>query len=347
MSEKILVIRYRFIGDTLLTVPFLRNLRYAYPHAQIDMLVAPVSGEIIEECPYVDNFIYFDTTRRNRYENSAEEKKTFWSYVRLLRKKNYDKAYVLKRSFSSAFLAFAAGIKQRIGFNTECRCFLLTRSVPYRNGVHELDSFLDVLDADGINIRDNYIENWVTEEEANNADYLLDERLPDKFLKKVIVHATSGNRNKEWSKEKFARIVEYLCNEKDAQVIYMGTKNDSETYREIHMFIEKELKNKPLNLCGELSLRESLALTQKCDLIVGCDSGNLHIAASVGVPAIGIYGPMDEKKWGAFGLRHTLLTANVSCRPCGLKKRKKCKHEHQCLEKITVEDVKIAINKYL
>ena len=48
MKKKILVMRYRFIGDTLLTVPFLRNLRYAYPDAQIDMLIAPVSGEIIE-----------------------------------------------------------------------------------------------------------------------------------------------------------------------------------------------------------------------------------------------------------------------------------------------------------
>ena len=68
--KKILVIRYRFIGDTLLTVPFLRNLRYAYPEAQIDMLVAPVSGDIIKECPYVDNFIYFDTTRKHRYEKN-------------------------------------------------------------------------------------------------------------------------------------------------------------------------------------------------------------------------------------------------------------------------------------
>ena len=108
-KEKILVIRYRFIGDTLLTVPFLRNLRRAKPDAQIDMLVAPVSGEIIEKCPYVDNFLYLDTTRKHRYENSAEKKQNFWHYVKLLREKQYDKAYVLKRSFSSAFLAFCAG----------------------------------------------------------------------------------------------------------------------------------------------------------------------------------------------------------------------------------------------
>ena len=347
MSKKILVVRYRFIGDTLLTVPFLRNLRYSYPDAQIDMLVAPVSGEIIEKCPYVDNFIYFDTTRKHRYENSAEKKKNFWSYVKILREKKYDKAYVLKRSLSSAFLTFAAGIKERVGFDTECRRFLLTKPVEYKEGVHEIECFLDVLRADGVCVRDNYLENWVTAEESNFARELLDSKMPDKNLKKVLVHATSGNRNKEWSRENFAQIIEFLSNEKNVQVIYTGAKGDSTTYDEIHGYIGSELKITPLNFCGELSLRESLALIQKCDLIVGCDSGNLHIAASVGVPVIGIYGPMDEKKWAAAGENNTILTAESPCRPCGLKKKNRCKFDYQCLTKISVDDVKKALNKYL
>ena len=79
-KQKILVMRYRFIGDTILTVPFLRNLRYAYPDAQIDLMIAPVSGEIIDKCPYVDNFIYFDTTKKHRYENrKVKAKKTFYT----------------------------------------------------------------------------------------------------------------------------------------------------------------------------------------------------------------------------------------------------------------------------
>lgn len=343
--EKILVIRYRFIGDTLLTVPFLRNLRKANPKAQIDMLVAPVSGEIIDKCPYVDNFLYFDTTRKHRYENSNQEKKNFRYYVKLLREKKYDKAYVLKRSFSSAFLAFCAGIPERIGFDTECRGFLLTKRVKYDNSKHEIDCFLDVLKADGVKECDNYLENWIEpEEEAKVRDYLK-AKLPDFGKKRVLVHATSGNHNKEWPKDRFARIVEYLTNEKGAQVIYAGTKNDSATYESIHSFINQELKTQPLNLCGEFSLRESLALTKMCDLIVGCDSGNLHIASSVKTPVIGIYGPMDEKKWGAWGENNKLLTADCSCRPCALKK--KCKNEHACLSGIDVEAVKSAIDKML
>ena len=207
-KTKILVIRYRFIGDTLLTVPFLRNLRRANPNAQIDMLVAPVSGEIIEKCPYVDNFLYFDTTRKHRYENSSREKKNFWYYVKFLKERGYDKAYVLKRSLSSAFLAFCARIPERIGFDTECRGFLLTKRVKYDDSKHEINCFLDVLNADGITDCDEYLENWIEPAEKKKVNEYLSTKLPDITLKRVLVHATSGNRNKEWAKERFAKIVE-------------------------------------------------------------------------------------------------------------------------------------------
>jgi heptosyltransferase-2 len=70
--QRILVMRYRFIGDTLLTVPFLRQLHSAHPDAQIDLLAAPNSGELLKECPYLSRVIMFDTTRKHRYENSPE-----------------------------------------------------------------------------------------------------------------------------------------------------------------------------------------------------------------------------------------------------------------------------------
>ena len=342
--KKILVIRYRFIGDTLLTVPFLRNLRYAYPDAQIDMLVAPVSGDIIKECPYVDNFIYFDTTRKHRYENDGGEKKTFWSYVKLLREEKYDKAYVLKRSLSSAFLAFAAGIKERVGFDTEGRGIFLTKRVPYENNRHEVECFLDVLRADDIEVKDDYLENWIKNEEYQKINEIFKKNNIEN-KKKVLVHATSGNRKKEWTKENFAKIIEYLTNEKHVQVIFSGTKNDSLTYEKIGEFITCGLERKPLNLCGELTLRESLALTEKCDLIVGCDSGNLHIAASVGIPVIGIYGPMNPDKWHPWCEKAQIITADLPCRPCSLKK--KCKFDYDCIKKISPDMVKKAIDDVL
>lgn len=351
MKKKILVMRYRFIGDTLLTVPFLRNLRYAYPDAQIDMLVAPVSGEIIENCPYVDNFIYFDTTKKHRYENkNGEKKKDFWSYVRLLRAEKYDKAYVLKRSLSSAFLAFAAGIKERVGFDTEGRGLLLTKRIPYVDDRHEIECFLDVLKADGIQIKDDYLENWIEEKEIENLKTVLAKHSYDynSSIPKVIVHATSGNRKKEWAKDKWAEIIKWLSEDKNVQVFFNGTKNDSITYEEIMAHFKEngqELNHPPINLCGEFSLRDTLAFTQWCDMLVGCDSGNLHIAASVGTPVVGIYGPMNTVKWRAWEENATVIKMDLPCQPCGLKK--KCKNDYSCIKDISVDRVKSETERVL
>ena len=186
-NKKILVVRYRFIGDTILTLPFLKNLRLANPDSQIDMLVAPKSGEIIEDCPYVDNFIYFDTTKKHKYENGAGEKKSFWYYVKLLRKNKYDKAYVLKRSLSSAFLAFAGGIKERVGCDTEGRGFLLTKRVPYNKKKHESQCFLDVLRADGVEIKDENFENGLNPEAEKKVDKILKDLVAIKWIISTII----------------------------------------------------------------------------------------------------------------------------------------------------------------
>ena len=339
--KKILVVRYRFIGDMILTVPFLRNLRYAYPDARIDMLVSPNSGEVIEECPYVDNFIFFDTTRKHRYENGKNKKKSFWHYVSMLRKEKYDKAYVLKRSLSSALLCYFSGIKERIGYDTENRGFLLTKKVEYDKYKHESLCFLDVLAADNIQIKDTYLENWINEESKEKIEELFKKYNINTSQRKAVVHATATNKWKLWDINKFARIIEYLSNKKHIQVIFIGALSDREVYEKIN-YIEN-LEIPPVNLCGEVTIKDSLALLKEVDFIVGNDSGNLHMAASVGTKVIGLYGPMPFEKWKAPGDGNIHLKANLPCMPCGLKH--KCRYNKACMNSITVEQVKEAIDK--
>lgn len=341
---KILVIRYRFIGDTILTIPFLRNLRKAYPDAQIDMLVGPVSGDVLKTCPYIDNLLIFDTTRKFKYENTKSQRQSFFSYVKLLKNQKYDKAYVLKRSFSSAALAFLSGIKERIGFDTENRGFFLTKKVPYVTNRHEVECFLDVLRADNIPVNDNYLENWVHETAEKKVNGLFNE-LNIKEGKKVLIHATSGNVLKQWPLDYFAQIIEFLSNQKDVQIFYTGSPNDYEVYNHIHSFIKSELKKKPINLCGKLNLLESTALINKMDLTIGSDSGTLHIAASLDIPVIGIYGPMNPIKWQALGKIHKPIYLDLPCIPCEL--RKKCPRNIECLKNINPEMVINLVNQYL
>jgi heptosyltransferase-2 len=341
---RILVARYRFIGDTVLMIPFLRNLRYAYPDAVIDVLVGPVSGDVLNDCPYINELIVFDTTRKHRYENKNEEKQGFFSYVKLLKSRKYDKVYVLKRSLSSALLTFLAGIPERIGFNTEGRGIFLTKRVPYVKDRHEVECFLDVLRADGLEIKDNHLENWVNQSSNDKIEGIF-KALDITDPLKVLIHATSGNVNKQWPPEYFAEVIKYLSNNLSARVFYTGTQKDAELYAHIRTLIGNELAKEPVNLCGKLSIADSTALISRMNMAIGSDSGTLHIAASLNVPVIGIYGPMNHVKWRAWGDMHEPVYLDLPCIPCELKK--KCPRNIACLRELKPEMVIERINRII
>ncbi len=173
-ARKILVMRYRFIGDTVLTVPFLRNLRQAYPEARIDLMLEPFSGKVLEGCPYVDRIIPFEFKTIHKYSGSSQRGKLagYVHYWKLLRQERYDAAFVLKRSLSSALLIRAAGIPRRIGFATEGRTLLLTDPVPYRQDQHEVQNFLDCLRVLEIPVHSTDLELWPSSENDEKAHKL-------------------------------------------------------------------------------------------------------------------------------------------------------------------------------
>ncbi len=333
--QRILVMRYRFIGDTLLTVPFLRNLRTAYPDAQIDMLVGPNSGEVLTYCPYINELIYFDTTRKHRYENQTAKKKSFWHYVKLLRNRQYDTAFVLKRSLSSAFLAFLSGIPTRIGFNTEGRRFLLTHPVSYQPDQPEIESFLDLLRAVHVPVSGTELESWWSPTEESKAATLI---TPYRTRKNILLHLTSSNSAKQWPDASAAQLAQWLLTNPERELHCVGAASDAPVYEALTKELPDALQPRLHNWCGQLSLLESMAFLKKMDGVIGVDSGTLHMAAAVGVPVIALFGPMDERKWQPPG--SVAVTANVACRPCNLKVP--CHYHYQCMSKISLEQVQHA-----
>lgn len=342
--ENILVMRYRFIGDTLLTVPFLRNLRQAYPNARIDMLVGPNSGEILQYCPYIDTLITFDTTRKHLYESTSPDKKTnsFWSYVHLLRENRYDTAFILKRSFSSAALAFMAGIPQRIGFDTENRRLLLTRAVPYRSGQHEIQCFLDLLRAEGIPVKNDYLESWWTQAEEDKIHALW---ISPAGATNILLHLTSSNRAKQWPSEKYIPLAAWLLRQEGVHLHTLGAALDHRLYENLRNALPENCRDRVHNWCGKLTLNESMALIHTMNLAVGVDSGTLHMAAAANVPVVALFGPMDEVKWRPYGKQHQVVTEPLPCQPCDLKTP--CNYGYQCMQALSLEKVKWACQQSL
>jgi heptosyltransferase II len=340
-AKKILVMRYRFIGDTVLTVPFLRNLRAAFPGARIDLMLEPFSGQVIEGCPYVDHIIPFELKTIHKYSTRSDRSRlgAYLHYCSLIRGERYDAVFVLKRSLSSALLVWAARVPRRIGFATEGRQFLLTDPVDYRHDQHEVENFLDCLRALDIPIGSTGLELWTTpEQDAKARELFSNAGWKDRDLK-VVIHAAASLPAKQWPLERFAEVMHELKEKYRARFVYTGAKGDSPLYESIETFGPFH----GLNLCGITSVRENIAVYRACNLFFGVDSGPMHMAAAAGVPVVALFGPTDERKWGPWGNGHAIVSKYLACHPC---KPHKC-GDHQCMDRITTTEALEAVERSL
>jgi heptosyltransferase-2 len=326
---RILVIRYRFIGDTVLAIPFLRNLRHAFPQAKIDVLAEPVSGDTLALCPYIDELLLYAPRLRGEKKSQAKIPTSLLGAARFLRARHYDRCYILRRSFSSAILPFLAGIPHRTGFATEGRGWLLQRSAPYADK-HEVECFLDILRADGIPVIDTHNENW--------SDPATDQRvataLPPGNCPRVFVCAKSIVASKDWAPDRFARLIAWLVNERGCEVHLCDTPGNAGYYEEIRTALPAPLARDWIDWSRQLSIREANSLFRRMNLAVGIDTGLLHIAASFHVPVIALFGPLEPWRWHPWDTRHTILRPDDLTGP-------------RPLLRLSVAEVKIAVDRYL
>jgi len=326
---RILVIRYRFIGDTVLAIPFLRNLRRAFPDAVIDVLAEPVSGDTLAHCPYKNELLYYAPRLRGPAKAAAEFPTSLWACARRLRARRYDRVYILRRSFSSAILPLLAGIPHRVGFATEGRRWLLQRSAPYPDK-HEVECFLDILRADGIPVVDTYNENW--------SDPATDARVaaalaPDAGSR-VFVCVKSTYPPKDWVPARFAEIIAWLVNRRGCAVHFCDAPGSSIHYREVLAAVPAPLRQPCVDWSSRLPVRDVNSLMRRMDLAVGVDTGLLHIAASFHVPVVALFGPLEPWRWHPWDTAHTVLRPADPSGP-------------HPLERLSVAEVQAAIDRHL
>ncbi len=309
---RLLVIRYRFIGDTVLAIPFLRNLRRAFPAAVIDVLVEPVSGDTLAHCPYRNELVYY-APRQRRTAAPSPWPRTMLACARLLRARRYDRVYILRRSFSSAILALLAGIPHRVGFGTEGRGWLLQRSTPYPDK-HEVECFLDVLRADGIPVTDTYNENWSDPATDEHVRTLLaarsaagGDRLGRARPRQVFVCAKSVFGPKDWAPERFAEVIAWLVRERGCAVHFCDAPANAEYNAAILSAIPPDARRHCVDWSRDLPIRDVNSLFRHIDLAFGVDTGLLHVAASFHLPVVALFGPLEPRRWHPWDTPHTIL----------------------------------------
>ncbi len=307
-SLRLLVIRYRFIGDTILAIPTLRNLRLAFPHAVIDVLAEPVSGDTLAHCPYKNELLYYGPRLKGERKRNANFPTSLLAAAKFLRARRYDRCYILRRSFSSAILPLLAGIPHRVGFSTEGRNWLLQRSTPYPDK-HEVECFLDVLRADDIPITDTRNENWTDPA----TDRRVDTEMPAGNRPRVFICAKSVFDQKDWAPERFAEVITWLIRDRNAEIHFCDSPGNAGYYAALLADVPADLRPHCHDWSTKLDIREAGSLMRRMNLCFGIDTGFIHIAASFHVPVVGLYGPLEPWRWHPWDTKHTILRpADVS-----------------------------------
>ena len=337
--KRILVLRYRFIGDTILTVPFLRNLRRAEPDAHIAWMVAPGSSGVVQGIPYVDELLFWDPVTIHADSRGGHRtlgQKT--GFIRSLREKRFDTAYVLKRSFSSALIAYLSGARKRVGFATEGRGFLLTGRVPYSVDRHEVQNFLEVLRADGVPVIDDYLECWLTADEVRRGDEILAATgvTPGESL--AMVHPYAAFPPRGWHHDDYAALSHLLAGKGFRVVVLGGDRDRDDWERGRSLFAPGTV-----SLVGAGSLRETMAVLARGAIFIGNDSGIMHLAAATGLPLVALFGPQSPVRFGPWGRRTRVIYKQFPCSPCRQKFFEECepspREKPACIEAISVDEV--------
>jgi heptosyltransferase-2 len=335
--KNILVIPLRYIGDTILTVPLIRNLRRLFPEARIDVLASRVSAPLLEPCLYLNEVII--------------EPKSTGERLKLLKEKRYDSVFLLRKSVSMAALCQLAGIPVRVGYDKQRFPWgykrwgwFLTHQARYpslKTDTPQAVSHIGLLSACGMTAQDDYLELWSTPEDEQCVDTILREHSgPTEEPRPIaVLHAASASHGKQVELNRFIPSLQAL-QAGGYRIFTTGTAGDAAGYETL----AQEAGVPLINLAGKTSLRETFALYRRTQLLLTVDSSPIHVGAAAGVPDIvGVFGPTNERQWGPHNsaVRFQPVFRDLPCRPCYAKV---CEHNN-CRTQLTGEQIAAAVAK--
>jgi heptosyltransferase III len=332
--KNILIIKLRYIGDVLLATPTLRAIKVTQPDARVTMMVNRGTEDVLSGNPDLDEIIVLD-----KGSLAAQSR-----LISGLRSRRFDTVIDLTDGDRSAFLSWVSGALIRIGFNDEQRWrgHYYTQVVQSVPGVrHRIDRDLEALKLLGIQAGSKDPQLWLTPEEMNSADQLLNQLGVQRSQPMVILQPGARYWFKAWPPERFAELADQLVSQYGCQVLIGGSNQDIDLAEQIRQMA----KCNPIVMAGRTTIKQFAAIAKKSVLFVGSDSGAMHIASAVGTPVVGMFGPSNPREWGPRGGPVEVLYKELDCRSCF---HPTCiRGEENCMKLIAVHEVVTAAQRFL
>lgn len=326
--RKILVSRTDRIGDLILSTPVFETLKNSYPDCHLTALVTETTQELLKYNPWVDDTISY---------KPAE----FFRLIRRLRK--FEVAIILHPTFTIAFLCWISRVKLRIGTAYRAYSFFFNRRVyEHRKDckLHEAEYNMNLLKPLGIEGYPVRPRVWISEAERKWARQRLEELGRKRMI--AALHPGSGGSSRRWGEANFARLGEILA-ENGFDVLLTGGKGEE---RLIERVIS-QMNFFPPRIVGEADLLQLAAIFTQCAVLVTNSTGPMHLAASCGVPVIGIFCPIagcSPERWGPLGEHTKVLIPDVpTCKRCV---GNQCEY-YDCMDRLKPEMVMVEVEKLL
>jgi len=339
---KILVRATNWVGDAIMALPALRAVRAKWPEAEISVLARPYVADIYRGQGVADRLIGYEPRGEHRGWQGRER------LARELRAERFDLAILFQNAFDAAWLAWRAGIPQRVGYARDGRSLLLTQAiaVPQAGEIptHEQFYYLELLHRAGWMEKpsgEKLITLEVSEEQRRRGSLFLLEAGARPHAPRLAIGAgASYGSAKCWPPERFAAFANRLAAGFDGDVILFGTSAE----QPVAEAIMAGMKRAPINLTGRTAIAELPGLLSQCHLFVGNDSGAMHVAAAVGLPVVAVFGPTDPLGTAPVTPRCSLVQEKPYCSPCFLRR---CPTDHRCMTAIAPEAVTAAAQTWL
>ena len=350
--SRILIVRLSAHGDVIHTLPLLTALRQQFPNATIGWLVDSSAAPLLENHPALDHlhvwprkFKGLDILNPACWSSLLQ---SLLSLILDLKAQHYEVSLDAQGLFKSALWPFLAGVPHRLGFGKtrENADIFYTHRLPPRNirdrHCFAADQCLNLARALGCKIEQPEFGNLPA---SPMAQAKIEQLLTDADTSKPLVALAPFTRwaSKHWQMDDWSILMQGLLN-LNTQLVIIGAKTDASQ-------VEALLSKLPtghgiLNLAGQTDWTDLYALYSGTRLMIGLDSGPLHIANAVGVPdIIGIYGPTPAGRTGPIGSQHTVFETQLPCQPCFARH---CSIKtHDCMKQIRPEQVLEAAARYL
>jgi len=356
-ARKILVIKFRHIGDVLLTAPLVTTLKEAHPGNRVSAAVKPGTEAMLEGHPDLDQLYILPV--RETTESKPHFFKRYLQWIWELRKERFDVAINTTEGDRGILLSYLAGAKIRVGLLKEKNEKWWRRSMinypafslPGRN--HTVTRNLALANLLTTNYRYKVALNF-SNNNLDSVQNLLRSKGWEEGQPLIHIHPTSRWLFKCWEDGYMAEVIDWL-EAKDHRVVLTAAPIETELQRADNIL--RHCNHQPIQLAGKLTLKQLAALSSISRLFFGVDSAPMHIAASQNTPVIALFGPSGGFDWGPWpnewdslqnpyseknGMQHAgnhlVIQQSWDCAPCGQDGCDGSK-KSLCLDELTPEVV--------